>query len=136
MTDQDGPSLREYVEVRFNGLLELIQEGRRADTAISLQRFEASEKAILKAESATELRFQGVNEFRRTLDDQQKTFIPRAEVMVMEGAALNRLGALEKQIEHLMAERAGVRGGYGYAVGIIGVVSLILTWALRLMGSR
>lgn len=43
------------------------------------QKFESMQLAITKAEQATEKRFEGVNEFRNTLADQQRTFIPRAE---------------------------------------------------------
>lgn len=43
------------------------------------QRFTAQQEAILKADLATEKRFESVNEFRSTLKDQQLTFLPRAE---------------------------------------------------------
>lgn len=43
------------------------------------QRFEAQEKAIAKAEMASEKRFEGVNEFRAQLTDQATTFLPRTE---------------------------------------------------------
>lgn len=39
----------------------------------------ASEKAVAKAELATEKRFEGVNEFRATLSDQAARLYPRAE---------------------------------------------------------
>lgn len=39
----------------------------------------ASEKAIAKAETAAEKRFDSVNEFRQTLTDQAASFMPRAE---------------------------------------------------------
>ena len=41
------------------------------------QRFDAQEKAVLKAEVATEKRLEGVNEFRKTLSDQQSTFVSK-----------------------------------------------------------
>ena len=39
----------------------------------------AAEKAVTKAEVATERRFEGVNEFRQTLSDQAAKFITRTE---------------------------------------------------------
>lgn len=48
----------------------------RAETHAALQ---AADKAIQKAESATEKRFEGVNEFRAQLADQARTFISRTE---------------------------------------------------------
>ncbi len=41
------------------------------------ERFASSDKAILKAEEAAEKRFDGVNEFRAQLGDQQRTLIPK-----------------------------------------------------------
>jgi hypothetical protein len=43
------------------------------------ERFEGQEKAIAKAEAATDRRLEGMNEFRDQLADQTKTYIPRAE---------------------------------------------------------
>ncbi len=39
----------------------------------------AAEKAITKAETATEKRFESVNEFRATLSDQASDFVTRVE---------------------------------------------------------
>lgn len=41
--------------------------------------FEASDRAISKAEAAAEKRFESVNEFRAQLNDQQRTFLTRTE---------------------------------------------------------
>jgi hypothetical protein len=49
------------------------------DKQISLA-LTAAEKAVTKAEVATEKRFESVNEFRLTLSDQTKTFVSRGEL--------------------------------------------------------
>jgi hypothetical protein len=93
----------------------------------------AADRAVIKAETAAEKRFEGVNEFRNTLGDQQRNLIPRSEVDVLmrgqtdrtnalAGALTDKIDALEKQVEHLVSERAGIKGGYGYAVGVAGLV--------------
>jgi hypothetical protein len=144
-------TLREYVEVRFNLMdkaaseqSRLFQElmdkqAKRYDQVLEerdtryQQRFEATEKhtalgfgsaekAITKAEMATEKRFEGVNEFRAQLDMQQRTYMPRTEVAAMEVSVMNRLGGLEKQIDAMIAKEQGVKGGWGYAVGVVGFV--------------
>ena len=89
-----------------------------------------AKEAIGKAENATERRFEGVNEFRAQLDTQQRTFIPRSEVQVMESAAMNRIAAIEKQFDALAAERAGIKGGWGYAVGVIGFIFILVSLGL------
>jgi hypothetical protein len=82
----------------------------------------AADRAVIKAELATEKRFEGVNEFRATLADQQRTLIPRSEVMVMHGALAEKVDMLSKQMEKRQAERAGIVGGWGYAAGLAGLV--------------
>lgn len=51
----------------------------------------ASDKAVTKAETATEKRFESVNEFRETLRDQAATLMPRAEYDVQHKALEEKL---------------------------------------------
>jgi len=57
----------------------------------------AAEKAVIKAENASEKRFESVNEFRAALTDLTATFIPRAE-------AENRIAANQKEIVALQQD--------------------------------
>jgi hypothetical protein len=93
----------------------------------------AADRAVTKAELATEKRFESVNEFRGTLDNQQRTLIPRSEVDKMFQAMTEKVDRLQKQADASTAERAGIRGGWGYAVGAVGFVLLLASFALRLM---
>ena len=96
----------------------------------------SAEQAVLKAETAAERRFESVNEFRNTLSDQQRNLMPRSEVGVVAGALTDRiiaiesgmsakLSSLEKQVDAIHAERLGIKGGWGYAVGAIGFLLAI-----------
>lgn len=78
----------------------------------------AAKEAVTKAEVAAEKRFDGVNEFRRTLSDQTATFIPRAEATI-------KLEALEKEIDEL---KTGSNIGAGKTQGID------KSWAILLGG--
>lgn len=112
----DTVSLREYIEGRFDRtekvsverLARLEQRMQtiedRAEERLDTTRrelraaFEASEKAIDKADTATEKRFESVNEFRAQLASQTNSFMPR-EVVEPRLAAVERfqwklLGAL------------------------------------------
>lgn len=67
----------------------------------------AAKEAVAKAEAASEKRFEGVNEFRATLSDQQRTLMPRSEAEI-------RMAAIEKQVEQLSSmgiERRGHQAG-------------------------
>lgn len=94
----------------------------------------SAKEAVTKAEMASEKRFEGVNEFRATLSDQQRTLIPRAEAEL-------RFSSLEKQISELktaqvgnverraggMDMRSAIIAGIGILIGIIGLSSRFVT---------
>lgn len=93
----------------------------------------AQKEGIDKAERATEKRFESVNEFRGTLDNQQRTLIPRSEVAVIQDGLNEKIANLTKSQDELRATVAGitnagrgVRDGWGYAVGVVGIVLSIL----------
>ena len=111
-------TLREHLTQR------IIDQGLRmdrrmddADKAIQAALISA-EKAVTKAEEATQRRFEGVNEFRAALADQTATFIPRAEFDAAVEAAsaritanAERLGALELRIQSRLDLGEGTSSG-------------------------
>jgi hypothetical protein len=69
----------------------------------------AADRAVTKAETAAEKRFEGVNEFRNTLSDQQRTLMPRAETEI-------RFKALEEKLDRVqdaLAARQNQGEGFG-----------------------
>jgi hypothetical protein len=109
------PSLRELT-AELDGVRELfLAEVRSISTVMDErdiryeQRFKAmdektslaltaSEKAVSKAETATEKRFDAVNEFRGTLSDQARLLIPREEVNARFISYDQKVEALKEQI--------------------------------------
>src|SRR6185436_3318361 len=87
----------------------------------------AADRAVSKAELAADKRFEGVNEFRSTLADQQRTLIPRAEVEVLMRSINEKITAIQNTLTARQAESTGVKGGWGYAVGVFGLVMTILS---------
>jgi hypothetical protein len=127
-------TLKAYLESRIHAL----------ETSMTVA-LRSAEQAVLKAESSAEKRFESVNEFRNTLSDQQRNLMPRSEVGVVAGALTdkiqaleqslsNKIGALEKQVDAIHVERMGVRGGWGYAVGVVGL--LLALGSLVMIGVR
>jgi len=93
------------------------------------QRFDAQTKAVDSALVATERRFEGVNEFRKTLADQARDLMPRLE-------AEQRMGQLADEIAALRGtSRAGASALLGWIVGAIGlvtgVIAIVSTFAAR-----
>jgi len=65
------------------------------------QRFQAQEKAIDKSDAASEKRFEAVNEFRNTLSDQTKTFMPRLEAETRTHANAEKIDALASRMDKM-----------------------------------
>jgi hypothetical protein len=99
----------------------------RENTALA---FSASEKAIQKAEAATEKRFESVNEFRKTLTDQTATFMPRAQTEALLANLNEKIGDLVARIERNEGRSSGVdrtidRSKTNYHLIIAGVAGLL-----------
>lgn len=87
----------------------------------------AADRAVSKAELAADKRFEGVNEFRQTLADQQRTLLPRAEFAEVVKSINEKLARLESINTAWQAEAGGIKGGWGYAVGVLGLILTILS---------
>jgi hypothetical protein len=123
---------RERLLAEIGHLRDLLNE---RDTRYG-DRFEAQQRAILKAEEATERRFEGVNEFRAQLADQQRTFLPRSEYDVAHrelsekiNIAIGRLNDLDTAMSSRSAATASL---WGYMVGAAGVAIAIIGIVLAL----
>jgi hypothetical protein len=96
----------------------------------SRERFNASETAILRAERATEKRFDSVNEFRGTLADQAARLMPRAEYQVQYAALVDLVGIITTRIAALEARSEGKEKGIGSTLAIVlGLLTLVSTVA-------
>jgi hypothetical protein len=133
--EKDIP-LREYVEKRlslleasiaerFNASKEAVAAAFNAQKQAIDAALAAADRAVTKAELATEKRFESVNEFRGTLDNQQRTLIPRSEVDVLMRSVEEKVSNIQKQLDAQVAERQGLKGGWGYAVGVVGFLLTI-----------
>jgi len=112
-------SLREYVDVRF-----------AAQDAAVKAALEAADRAVEKSELASDKRFESVNEFRRTLADQEHTFMPRSEYEQAHKGLEEKLSALEIRMNSVEERSTVMKEGWGYLVGITGLVIAIVSVAV------
>jgi hypothetical protein len=125
----------------YNAITDLRHEGEQARLALkdslAISIITAS-NAVQKAEIAAEKRFDGVNEFRATLADQQRNLIPRTEVDVLVQGINEKIATqamfINDQNNRVIALAATVSGrsegtssGWGYAVGAIGLVIAVMS---------
>lgn len=112
--EPDELALREYVDVRINALEQSMSTG-----------LSTSKEAVEKAERATELRFQSVNEFRAQLDDQQRTFMPRLEYEQAHNALINRVNELTARVSDRESRSEGIGDVWPILFGIVGVIGIV-----------
>lgn len=104
---------------------------------------EAADKAITKSETATERRFESVNEFRAQLSDQSRTFMPRAESLQRHEQTAEKLDGLENRVREevsrinsrldLAAGRTtGLDKSWAVLVGAVGLVGGLIAIVLTL----
>jgi hypothetical protein len=79
----------------------------------------SSEKAVAKAEIATEKRFDSVNEFRGQLKDQASTLLPRAEADVKFSGFSKEIEELKKSVLTAQGRSSGFNASWGIAVSIV-----------------
>jgi len=87
--------------------LELGLAGTKTEIGAALV---SADRAVQKAEVATEKRFESVNEFRGTLDNQQRTLIPRSEVDVIKMSLEEKIAQLTKTLDEVRRSEALVGG--------------------------
>jgi hypothetical protein len=136
------PSLRE-LSAEFDGFIELMKErDRRYEDRFKAQdekttlALTASKEAIGKAESATEKRFDAVNEFRGTLSDQAARLLPRAEADSRFANYDEKIANQQKDIQNLRESRSeggGRQLSREYITGIgLTIAGLIIAAAVLL----
>ena len=91
----------------------------------------AADRAVTKAEIATEKRFEGVNEFRETLRDQASTLMPRTEYEVQYTALVEKVAAIDRRLTSMEVSQHNKSTG----VVILGYVALGVFAAITAIGT-
>lgn len=98
----------------------------------------SADRAVSKAEMAAEKRFEGVNEFRQTLADEQRTLMPRAEVEVIIRSLTEKVDTATRLVQTSLAQgtghQTGARDALAYLAIVFGGLSLMTTLFLALSG--
>ena len=86
----------------------------------------SAEKAVGKAESANEKRFESVNEFRAQLTDQAALFLPRTEYAANHQALIDQVTDLKDRLNRREGSNEGVRMSAGVLVSVVTIAVVIL----------
>jgi hypothetical protein len=83
---------------------------------------DASEKALVKAESGTERRLESLNELRSMASDQAALLMPRSEYAVQHQALVDRVTTTESRINTLEGRGGGIKEMWGYIIAIAAII--------------
>jgi hypothetical protein len=124
------------------------QKGALAAALVATEKASRAEQtyandAARKAESATERRFEGMDKFRSSQEEQQRALMPRLEVEVLLKGLTEKISSNQEAIRHqaelsnnLFARKEGqekgTSAGWAMAIGIIGLITAVLSIALML----
>ncbi len=87
----------------------------------------AAEKAVAKAEAASEKRFEGVNEFRAQLADQARTLASSEKLDLV----IQRIDRMEASQNTTSGRASGLSSAAGYVLSAIFALAAILTFFLK-----
>lgn len=122
---EEGVTWKEYVDAMLGALQTSVNQ-RFGDSNTSVaSALAAAKEAVLKAENASDKRFEGVNEFRATLADQQRTLMPRAEAELLVKGLETRLTKLETVGGERRAQSVGGREMWAWIVGVLGAAAVL-----------
>ena len=138
-------SLQELLDSKIAAQKDLFDAILKERDERLLQKFESLATAINKAEVATEKRFEGVNEFRNTLSDQQKTFITASEYKVAHQNLVELVNTNTKTLSDIILNqkeridkieniKQGAGNMYILIVGILGILMAIASFILNIVG--
>jgi len=123
MSDEDHNTVAvARLEARIKALEDLCTVRFASQESAVTTAMASAEKAVVKAEMASEKRFESVNEFRNTLADQQRSLMPRTEAEALFKNLAEKIESLSVTVTAIAPRREGSREGWGYAVGVVGLV--------------
>jgi hypothetical protein len=124
----DDVSLREYLEEKFAAVEARFESvDARFMAALSNQ-----ERALQKAEAASEKRFDAVNEFRAALADNFRTLMPRAESEQARAIIHEKIDMLTIRINKREDRGIGMGQFAAWIIAAVGFISAISTIVIML----
>jgi hypothetical protein len=113
-------SLREYVDIRFDA------QEKAVNAALA-----AADRAVNKAEVASEKRFENMNEFRGALADSARLLMPRSESEQSVRVLTEKFEILEKRVNSRDERNSGAGDSWirlGLAGSIIANVVMVIDY--------
>lgn len=128
---QGDEALERHISEQVRQIKTIIEMG----TAQVNAAFASSEKAIEKAEVATEKRFESVNEFRAQLGDQATRFMPREVAEAKMEDLGHKIDLLSKAVNANAGRQAGVSASVGLMIAAASIIISIVVVLANVVGN-
>jgi len=123
----DLPINRREFEARFDALKQEIAAQKDSITIAMA----AADRAITKAETAVEKRFENSNEWRNTVETLQRTYMPRAEFEQVSRTLSDKIATNSEALKARDDRGAGSHQTWlmlGLALSVLGNCALVLAY--------
>lgn len=126
--------LHSMLDERYAMQSKAVDAALASQQAITQSALMAAEKAVSKAETAAEKRFEGLNEFRQTLSDQANLFITRSEAMSIIERNTADIGEIKDRINTMQGRGSGLNAGWSYLAGAAALLIALTALAMKMVG--
>lgn len=118
---------RQYAQ-RFAAQQEAVQAALQAAKEAVANALSAAKEAVTKAEDASNKRFEGVNEFRQSLDDLSRLQMPRAEAEARFDGIEEKVSGVVSRLDNRQSSGEGASTLWGYIAGAagLGIAAIVL----------
>jgi hypothetical protein len=103
---------------------EVTTEGFQAQEKAVAAAMLSADRAVAKAEAASEKRFESVNEFRSAMNDQSRSFISRNEAEQRMLSNSEKVDSLAIRLERIEGRGQGLNAGWAILTGAVGLVGV------------
>ena len=122
MAEIDEHVTRRELEARFEALREQISAQKESVTIAMA----AADRAVTKAETAVEKRFESMNEFRGALNDSARLMMPRNEAEQSFRILSEKIDEVSKRQTSKEDHGAGMSQGWLILVSVVSVLSTVV----------
>jgi hypothetical protein len=123
-------ALRQYVDTRFEAQEKAVSAALAAQEKAVAAALAAAKEAVIKAENATERRFENSNEWRNTVEALQRTYMPRTESEQHWKTVDEKVDVLTTRMNAIDQRGRGRGDVWAYVVGAIGILAALVSIAL------
>lgn len=117
---------KDYVEAQINSLKETFSAQIKSQKEMTDLSAASADRAVTKAETATEKRFEAINGFRAQLENMAKTFAVKSEVDLRANALEDKLNTAVVTLSENKGKGAGINIAWVTAISAIGVIATVI----------